>query len=298
MRYEWQTNATGSNVASANKWSYFNSPEDGARVTKGWFKVVPEADFDYDNSEDGDEEAQWYYTDGDGLLYTSQIKKIKGKYYAFDENGAMLSGLVLLENNNGKITVIDDEVDSDEADEIRDGSKDVGSAKLYYFGGEDDGAMRTGNVTVDVDGSSLPYHFASTGGVESRGEGTTGTIKKVYYNNGRKIAASSDDKYRAVTIGRDDAAWLVASKDLRKKKESEKLTTGSKETVYFVDLTADDYYLIATSGKLKTNATGVKDGDDWYFYSDADGKIYAYADSKDFTKTEAYKNIKASLKED
>ena len=37
MTYEW-TIATGSG-ASVSDWKYFNSPEDGARATKGWFKV-------------------------------------------------------------------------------------------------------------------------------------------------------------------------------------------------------------------------------------------------------------------
>ncbi len=49
MVYEW-TMASSGNVASAtsvSNWLYFNSPEDGARYTKGWFKVVaPDKDGD------------------------------------------------------------------------------------------------------------------------------------------------------------------------------------------------------------------------------------------------------------
>ena len=39
MVYQWfQTNTESE--ASASNWSYFSSPEDGAKVVKGWFKVV------------------------------------------------------------------------------------------------------------------------------------------------------------------------------------------------------------------------------------------------------------------
>ena len=56
---------------------YFSTPEDGARYTKGWFKVVPgyylhEAKYDEDMSNE-------YYADGDGNIYANTIKTIKGK---------------------------------------------------------------------------------------------------------------------------------------------------------------------------------------------------------------------------
>ena len=36
-------------LSSASNWGYFRSPEDGARVTKGWFKVIaPEKDEEWD----------------------------------------------------------------------------------------------------------------------------------------------------------------------------------------------------------------------------------------------------------
>lgn len=49
------TNNEGNPVWSSS-WMYFNSIEDGARVTKGWFKVVPAEGLNqskYDDDEDG-----------------------------------------------------------------------------------------------------------------------------------------------------------------------------------------------------------------------------------------------------
>ena len=55
---------------------YFSSPEDGARHSKSWFKVVPGYYLHQSKYEDGDD--YWYYADGDGNLVASEIKSIKG----------------------------------------------------------------------------------------------------------------------------------------------------------------------------------------------------------------------------
>ena len=136
MTYEWALateGEKGASWASTSSWRYFNSVEDGARVTKGWFKVVAPSE-DNDNvfktgygehtfAEDDadDENERWYYANGDGILEAGKIKKIKGKYYGFRPDGdkkaaAMLSGLVLMEVDplDGTIVkVFDDGVDSD-----------------------------------------------------------------------------------------------------------------------------------------------------------------------------------------
>lgn len=62
--------------------------------------------------------------------------------------------------------------------------------------------------------------------------------------------------------------------------------------VKFVDLSDSGYVLIGTNGALKTKANGIKDGDDWYFYSNKDGRIFAYANDKDFSKSDDYDMLK------
>jgi glucan-binding YG repeat protein len=237
MTYEWALateGEKGASWASTSSWRYFNNVEDGARVTKGWFKVVAPSE-DNDNvfktgygdrtfAEDDadDENERWYYANGDGILEAGKIKKIKGKYYGFRPDGdkkaaAMLSGLVLMEVNpdNGDIIkVLDDGVDSDELNDLLDWdtsseivqsinkSDGEGIISLYYFGDEEtDGAMKTGATTVILDGESYNFLFNKTGGAESKGRGLTGVDDNKYiYSYGCRIKASSDDKYQVVAV--------------------------------------------------------------------------------------------------
>ena len=138
MTYEW-TLTTTSDASTISNWLYFNSPEDGARATKGWFKVVaPDKDGDdntfkdYSNLENPtfakgdaeDENERWYYANSDGELYVGQIKKIKGKYYGFapegNKAGSMLTGLCALRvDNSGNITKLwARNMDSDDLDSV------------------------------------------------------------------------------------------------------------------------------------------------------------------------------------
>jgi len=239
MVYEW-TLATNANASksSSSSWKYYNSAEDGKRVTKGWFKVVaPSEDNDnvfktnygtdsFATSDADDENERWYYADGDGNLYAGQIKKIKGKYYGFRPEGeaggnkaaAMLSGLVLMEVDpaDGTIKwVFDDGVDADELDDLIDwdttsdivqkvttNAQNLDDVSLYYFGDEEtDGAMKTGATTVTLDGESYNFLFSKTGGAEGKGKGLTGVDDNKYiYSFGCRIKASSDDKYQVVAV--------------------------------------------------------------------------------------------------
>ena len=303
MYYKWLDEASASNDASPSAWKYFNSPDDGARQTKGWFKVVPKNKFDYEMSGDGNDEAQWYYADSDGNLKVQEIAKIKGKYYAFDEYGAMLSGLVYMsvDEANGKINDIfakendvrdnDTTLDADYLDDLKDG-KITEEGTLYYFGDPDnsdsDGAMKTGTVSTSVDGSSYTFNFANSGGVGSRGAGKNGVSKKVYYKYGMKMAASSEDKYRAADIDTDDIATFLSTSDVKNLVEGKTVIynkgKSSETKIRYYELSDEDLYLIGTNGKLKTKANGVKDGEDWYFFSNSEGKITYYADDKNVEK--------------
>ena len=85
----WEGNGKYAKYTQA--WKYYNSVEDGSRVSKGWFKVVP-AEMLNKEKYDDDEES-WYYADGSGNLYAGEFKTIKGKKYAFRNDGRMLTGL-------------------------------------------------------------------------------------------------------------------------------------------------------------------------------------------------------------
>lgn len=78
----YSTSATNSVSAKyAEQWRYFNSVEDGSRVSKGWFKVVAAEYLNYDKYND-DEDA-WYYADGSGNLYAGEFNPIMYKNQLF-----------------------------------------------------------------------------------------------------------------------------------------------------------------------------------------------------------------------
>ena len=244
MVYTWGlASGAEASASSAANWQYFNSPEDGARATKGWFKVVAPMTDGTDNtfknygngtfaSTNADDESEkWYYADGDGELYVGAIKKIKGKYYGFrpddgEKGAAMLTGLCILQvDKDGNILdVIDDDISADDVDDILDGdySKDGKPAvrdwaengiSLYYFGNNEDsdGALKTGSTTVSLDGSSYSFYFSKTGGAESKGKGVSGIDDNKYiYMFGCKVKADSDDKYQLVKVTANESG----SKDI------------------------------------------------------------------------------------
>ena len=88
----------GKTAKYSQAWRYFNSVEDGSRVSKGWFKVVA-AEYLNQSKYDDDEDA-WYYADGSGNIYAGEFKTIKGKKYAFRTDGRMINGLKFIQKDN------------------------------------------------------------------------------------------------------------------------------------------------------------------------------------------------------
>ena len=315
MVYTWTVASTSTATqSSASSWKYFNSPEDGARVTKGWFKVVApmtdgtdntfknygDATFAKTNADD--ESEKWYYADGDGELYVGAIKKIKGKYYGFrpddgKKGAAMLTGLCILQvDNNGNIQkVIDDDIGADDVDDILDGKYDgqdswaADGVSLYYFGNNEDsdGALKTGSTTISLDGSSYNFYFSKTGGTEGKGKGVSGIDDKKYiYMFGCKVKADADDKYQLVKVtantkGSKDinadgvSVEKVEAADFRGDAITGTYTNTDNESVSYTQLDDADLYLVNTAGNVQKNKTAAKDGNDWYFYvSNYNAKLY------------------------
>ena len=214
----------------SRSFKYFSDPEDGARYTRDWFKVVPGYYLEEDEYNDGDE--YWYYADGDGELYANEIKTIKGKKYAFNENGRMLDGLVLLEmeeKKNGGYASSDIlhkynddatynyETEDDFDDLVFNYSEALTSGKLRfsYFGDEDDGAMKDGRQTVELDGENFTFKFKDSS--SSKGAGIHGEDDDKLYMGGKLIEADSDDKYQVVLRIENDGEvdGIAVNKDIR-----------------------------------------------------------------------------------
>jgi hypothetical protein len=330
MIYEWfqtgsatSSSATGATVSEAHKlaenWNYFNSPEDGARVVKGWFKVVPPEDDNtfteitsldesFAKSDSDDESERWYYADSDGLV-AGQIKKIKGKYYGFYPEGGhagrMLTGLCALKMDGATIEeVLYANMDSDDFDEfmksdIVEDAQNNTNVYLYYFGSDSqkdtDGAMKTGSTTITLDGDTYNFYFSKTGGAESKGRGVNGLDGTDYiYMYGQKVKADSDDKYRVVYAKGDynsanSVAYDMDLSDFRELFKSSIQNIGpnkDNETVKAILAPAisENYWLVNTSGKIQKSGAAKKDGDDWYWYVD-DNCIKMYTNNKSLSGT-------------
>ena len=271
MLSEWNVEAS-----SATDAKYFSDPESGARVTKGWFKVVPSYGVDEANSEEYDNSAKWFYADANGNLYTSQVKSLNGKKYLFNANGECQAGLkyVIFDGNGNVYKIVgldgDDDTedkldgytklgkllgDDEEVVDVAEAIEADGKTGVYYFARplDTDATMKTGTCNVTVDGDSYAFKFKTDG--TNKGRGINGRDGSSYYVNGRKVTADSDQKFE------------LYEADITNKKVS---------ALYGEALTADDlikntedgtticdgWAVVSTSGVLVKSGTK-KDGDDY-----------------------------------
>ena len=222
MLIEWEGYATSSVVGSPSRtvqspW-YFSGEEDGHRVQKGWIYAVPAEDIDKDAYDDQEEKYMYFQNNGD--LIKDQIKKINGKYYAFDNKGIMKTGLVLFANGRFATTFDSDNTNGDELAKIAvfrtsknepkqlDVSTDpngvitvAGSeAKIHYFG--PDGSRRTGSNQIEMSDDDHIFSSSNTGNYDQ-------VKNKKYYSNGMLLKASSDIRY---------GLWVITPSDSRKPK--------------------------------------------------------------------------------
>ena len=290
---------TGSSAKYSQSWRYFNSVEDGARVSKGWFKVVS-AEYLNQGKYNDDEDA-WYYADGSGNLYAGEFKTIKGKKYAFRTDGRMINGLKFIQKDaNGNITDVkaddDDNYNFDTEDDFIKNATGYYAANgynCYYFGGGEDGAMKTNKTNITIDGDSFNFYFEKSG--SNKGAGLTGEKDDKYYLAGMLVKAGSDEKYQVVekvTLSNgkvvykklDDAKAFLAqvanTNALAGKEGSDKVTIGdvSKKAedlkeAYTVTTPSADYFLVNTSGSVVDKKSKSKDGDDYVFVTAKGGKI-------------------------
>lgn len=289
----------------AKEWRYFNSVEDGSRVSKGWFKVVAAEYLNYDKYND-DEDA-WYYADGSGNLYAGEFKTINGKKYAFRNDGRMISGLKFIKDNGtGNLDVKADDDDNypfDDEDRFDENALwyEANGYDCYYFG--DDGAMRTNKTSVSIDGDNYNFYFEKSGG--NKGAGVTGEKDDKYYQTGKLVRAGSDEKYQAVQYvdvadkkgyaKLDDAddfidavkdAGYSVSQDITQANIDalgiNKDTDDIKEIAVItgkdgkVGTDAKQFFLVNTSGKVIDSKSKNKDGNDYQFVVAKGGAILGY----------------------
>ena len=290
MIASWYTEATPSTAVSRSarvdyteSFMYFATPEDGAKSTKGWFKVVPGYFLNKGKwEEDG---TAWYYADGKGHICANEIKSINGKKYAFDDKGGMISGLGLFEMkllDNGKYSA------TEFVDKLGAGNKTVpystqekfvdaigkihysdflsGKYRMMYFGDGKDGAQKYGKQTVKLDGEDRTFYFKEGG--SNKGSGFNGIKDERLYIAGLNIKADQYDKYEVVVVDKSNDNQLVykgtvgelltmtgyvASVEEKDNKTTWKITTPNSN--YQVKL-------LGSSGTIVKNGTK-RDGEDY-----------------------------------
>ena len=288
-------NATATATKSyAKEFMYFSSPEDGARFTKGWFKVVPGYYLNYKDYDDGTD--RWYYATGDGKIAAGEIKAIKGKKYAFDLKGGMISGLAMLRTSGNDILEYadnDGKYDSQESFEkaarrINTPSSDWG---FYYFSDNEDkdGSMKTGNQRITLDGTSFTFSFKKGG--TKKGQGINGMNEKKYYLGGMLMTADADNKIELlnkntlerVTVGKFVLDNHLVGKDVNSGKVGQANkgdvvytdgTTGTTGTATGLDISSltSNYVVINVSGNVVKSGSKV-DGDGFKVVLDGNNKV-------------------------
>ena len=198
-----KSNARAEIAKYTQEWRYFSDVEDGARISRGWFKVVPAEYLDQDKYDDDEE--NWYYADGSGKLYAGEFKTINGRRFAFRNDGRCVFGLKFIKEESDAMDVIAEDdgtypfEDEDEFDENAP-KLEARGYRAYYFGETGDtptdGAMRTGRQTIDIGGDSFSFYFETSGG--DKGAGVTGNEDDRYYQSGKLLAAGSDERYQVV----------------------------------------------------------------------------------------------------
>ena len=271
MVAEWNVSTTVGTEGQATytrEWSYFSSPEDGARKTKGWFKVIPDEDLDADEYDDAAE--HWYYADGDGALYANEIKTINGRKYAFDNYGRMLDGLRLIEfvEEDGRVSTKEIAYSYDEDDnndllfDTEDNldatiqkimsEKDTDIYSFMYFGDADDGAVKTGKQKIDIDGDEIEFEFKKDGSKKGQGRNEIDTGDKVIYAMGKRYKAGSDNKYEIVLKLADNSLVSVTTEDYVNALAAE----GNGTAISYKNKKEDNKYYYGKNGELKDETTG------------------------------------------
>ena len=188
---------------------YFCGDEDDGHAKKNkWAKTWIPKDED---EEEGDQ--KWFWFDKNGNLYRTNMdvlatasnayeyefkdgvvqsknkglvnvtkKKVNSKDYWFDQEGRMLSNFYL----------VDDE--------------------MYYFGGSNDGSMKTGSQAIKDDaGDTYKFYFGTKNSTsENKGVGITGNKSNKLYYKGLLLTAD-DYKYQIATV--DNVHFFIVNKN-------------------------------------------------------------------------------------
>ena len=251
MGFKWATASFGDTTGTA----WYGKLEDGALAKNQWIWNKPYgaedgATLDSTISDNDDETQRWFRTDASGKLVKGQTKKINSKWYAFDEDGVMRTGLLRLKKANGidwsaAVSGATVSADPDNADMCYDMDTVTGdviksvtdadkASALHYFSEDEekDGSMKTGTLKIELADDEYTFCFTKTTGAAKHGYDSS---SKKIYNNGI-LEKAGDDKYKVV----------VNPGATAENKQSNK-------------------YLVGSTGSVVTSVNKYKDANDKYY---------------------------------
>ena len=285
--------------------TYFSGQDDGHQVKKGWVYTVPAQTINEGNYDDDEEKYMYFSASGDSVR--DQFKKINGKFYAFNHEGIMKTGLVIWCPEGGNTTVGGENykfvatIDTDWAEGAALTKQGVLQTDSYEFifvdpdgkvldtedkegdhqyvslsEGQnikihlfgDDGARKTGNNTVEF--SDDVYTITTNSG----GDKGSGVYGKKYYTLGVMLKASSDIRYGIYSQATPSNlnGGREFSGPFVDQSEDGKLDTGDR--TFYRNVENGEYVVLTTSGALqKGNPTAKKDADGNYWLIARNGNL-------------------------
>ena len=156
---------------------------------------------------------------------------------------------------------------------------DAGHMSFMYFGDADDGSVKTGKQSIDIDGDKIDFEFNKSGSKKGQGRNEVDKSDKVAYAMGKKYKADSDNKYEIILELKNGVLVSLTTEDYVN------LITGDPETTYKSNGDEDNMYyfgkdgqkaptvydgqdientwVVNTSGSLVKTKSKCKDGDDY-----------------------------------
>ena len=234
MNFKWSASTKVNNQTLT---SWYGKLEDGALAKNQWIWNKPYSDaFLLGTRQDAsDETERWFRTDASGNLVKAKTKKVNSKWYAFDEDGVMRTGLIRLDKPavSGATVTAAGCYDMDTVEKSNIQTKTGDEARsLHYFSEDEerDGSMKTGTIKIELADDEYTFCFTKTTGAAKHGYDSS---SKKIYNNGI-LEKADDDKY------------VVVENPEKKAGQS-------------------DFYLVGSTGTVVTAVNKYKDANDKYY---------------------------------
>lgn len=184
-----QTGWSCANGTESDNIEDYRFVDSSGQVRVGWYSTEPPEHL----QDRYEHDIEWFYFSNKGVpkvgppkgsAKSSDLVKINGNTYLFDENGVPVYGL--------------QKVFTD---------KEESEYTAYYFGTRAQSAMLKGKHNVDEGSNTVQYYFSSTG------KGYTGVYENYLYYMGKLQKADSGSRYEVFTIwtGNNPKNYVVNS---------------------------------------------------------------------------------------